>query len=223
LKSLWNSNVILRYVEPALMKLLFATTNPHKFEELRTLLGALPLDLVSLNDLGFAIPEPDESGGTLEQNARIKAVAYARASGMACLADDSGLEVESLGGAPGVRSARYAGFEGPRAERDEKNRQHLLSELRKVGAAPRTARLVCTLCLAHADGAIAFEARGTCEAEIIDELRGEHGFGYDVLLYLRRFGKTAAELPPEEWNRISHRAEAAAQLAKWLEGRGALA
>lgn len=198
------------------MKLLFATTNPHKFREIQALFTALPIELVSLNELGIAIPEPEESGATLEQNARIKAVAYARASGIACLADDSGLEVDSLGGAPGVRSARYAEFDGPRAERDEKNRQRLLSELRNLGTAPRTARLVCSLCFARSDGVVAFEARGTCEAEIIDEPRGEHGFGYDVLLYLRRFGKTAAELPPEEWNRVSHRAEAAKQFVTWL-------
>lgn len=198
------------------MKLLFATTNPHKLEEIRALLGSLPAALTSLDDLSAPIPEPDENGTTLADNARIKAVAYAKASGLLCLADDSGLEVDALGGAPGVHSARYAGVDGPRSVRDQKNRERLLSELQKLGDVPRAARLVCTLCLANPEGQILFEGCGTCEAEIIDEPRGSYGFGYDVLLYLTDIGKTAAELPPQDWNQRSHRAAAARQFATWF-------
>ena len=198
------------------MKVLFATTNPHKFDEIQALLASLPMKLVGLKDLGLQIPEPDETGATLADNARIKAIAYAKASGMHCLADDSGLEVDALGGAPGVRSARYAEFDGPRGERDQKNRERLLFELQRLDDAPRTARLVCTLCLADPEGRILFEGRGASEAEIIDQPRGEYGFGYDALLYLKDLGKTAAELSPEEWNQRSHRAAAARQFAQWF-------
>lgn len=198
------------------MKLLFATTNPHKFEEIQALLTALPIELLGLSDLEVEIPEPQEDGATLAENARIKALVYAAASGLPCLADDSGLEADALGGAPGVRSARYAEFDGPRAVRDEKNRQRLLAELRKLGDARRSARLVCTLCLATSSGEIVFETRGIREADIIDEPRGSHGFGYDVLLYLPDVGKTAAELLPSEWNRISHRAMAAKHFCEWF-------
>ncbi len=198
------------------MKLLFATTNPHKFEEMATLLAPLGLELLSLADLDEAIPEPVEDGETLEENARIKARTYAQASGLTCLADDSGLEVDALGGAPGIHSARYAAFYGPREQRSQKNREKLLAELAKLGEVPRSARLVCTLCLAGPDGTISFEARGTAEAEIIDTPRGEYGFGYDVLLYLPDIGKTAGELAPEEWNQRSHRAEAARSFIEWF-------
>lgn len=201
------------------MKVLFATTNPHKFDEIQTLLASLPMELIGLQDLTVHIPEPVENGATLADNARIKAITYAKASGLRCLADDSGLEVDALGGAPGVRSARYADFDGPRGERDQKNRERLLTELRKLGDVSRTARLVCTLCLADARGHILFEGRGISEAEIIDEPRGKYGFGYDALLYLRDRGKTAAELPPDEWNQRSHRAAAARQFAHWFTAR----
>lgn len=200
------------------MKLLFATTNPHKFEEIRTLLSPLELSLVSLADLDGEFAEPEENGETLLENARIKARVYARASGLPCLADDSGLEVDALGGAPGVHSARYSGEPGPRQIRDQKNRDKLLSELSRLENADRSARLVCTLCLAEPDGAILFEGSGSCEATIIDEAKGEHGFGYDVLLYLDDVGKTAAELSPEEWNQRSHRAHAAQTFIEWFRG-----
>ncbi len=202
------------------MKLLFATTNSHKFEEIQALLGLLPVQLVGLSDVPGTLDEPEESGETLEENARIKAVAYARACGLLCLADDSGLEVEALGGDPGVRSARYSGLSGPREARDQKNREKLLDELQRQGDPSRRAQLVCTLCLAAPDGRILFETRGACEAEIVDEPRGPHGFGYDVLLYLPRFQKTAAEIPPHEWNLISHRGKAARAFSDWFEAEG---
>ncbi len=201
------------------MKLLFATTNPHKFEEIQALLSPLEVTLLSLADVKVDIPEPEEDGTTLVENARIKACAYARASGVACLSDDSGLEVDALSGAPGVRSARYAGAPGSRELRDRKNREKLVAELAALGNVGRSARLVCTLCLADPDGRILFESQGAVEAEVLDAPRGEHGFGYDSLLLLRDVDKTAAELLPEEWNRISHRAKAAQEFIVWFIGR----
>ncbi|HEX5098345.1 MAG TPA: non-canonical purine NTP pyrophosphatase, partial [Polyangiaceae bacterium] len=111
------------------MPLALATTNPHKIQELRAILGPLGVELVSHGELGVTVPEPEETAPTLEGNARIKAVAYARALGRVCLADDSGLEVDALSGAPGVHSARYAGSGATREERDRKNRERLLAEL----------------------------------------------------------------------------------------------
>lgn len=199
------------------MKLLFATTNPHKFEEIRAMLGSLSLKLLGLSDLSQQISEPEETGGTLEENARIKAIAYARASGLLCLADDSGLEVEALGGAPGVYSARYSGVSGAREVRDAENRRKLITELAKLGDVSRRAELVCTLCLAGPDGGVLFEGRGACEAEIIDEPRGPRGFGYDVHLYLPDLNKTVAEISLDEWSPRSHRGQAVRGLVKWFE------
>jgi XTP/dITP diphosphohydrolase len=163
------------------------------------------------------LPEPVEDADTFEGNARLKAASYARAIGLPVLADDSGLEVDALGGAPGVRSARYAGEGSTREElRDKRNRDKLLAELAAVGDVDRSARLVCALCLADARGQVLFEARGTIEGRIIDEARGGNGFGYDVHLFLPDVGKTAAELSHEEMNALSHRGQATRALAVWL-------
>jgi XTP/dITP diphosphohydrolase len=198
------------------MKLVFATTNPHKLEEIATLLAPSGLSVVGLDSVAADVPAPPEEADTFEGNAREKATAYARALGVPCLADDSGLEVDALGGAPGVRSARYAGVEGTREERDHANRERLIFELTKLGDVSRRARLVCALCLCGSTGEVLFEARGTLEGTIVDEARGQHGFGYDVHLYLPAVGRTAAELPPKEMNKRSHRAEAARKLLAWL-------
>lgn len=198
------------------MKLVLATTNPHKLREVRKLLGPLGIDVLGLAELGRDVPEPAEDGTTLEENARLKAVAYARALGRTCLADDSGLEVDALGGAPGVNSAHFAGVSGTREERDRANREKLVAELGKLGDRTRTARLVCTLCLANAAGNVLFEARGACEAVIVDEPRGENGFGYDALLFVPALDKTVAELSADEWNARSHRGAAARALHAWL-------
>ncbi|HEY3496900.1 MAG TPA: RdgB/HAM1 family non-canonical purine NTP pyrophosphatase [Polyangiaceae bacterium] len=200
------------------MQLVFATTNPHKLREMREILGPLGVEVSGLDAPGRAVPEPVETEATLEGNARLKAATYARALGRTCLADDSGLEVEALGGAPGVHSARYAepGATATREERDRANREKLVAELRKLGATNRKTRLVCALCLADAAGRILFEARGTLDATVTDEPRGEHGFGYDSLLFLPDLNRTVAELSSDELNARSHRGAAARALHAWL-------
>jgi XTP/dITP diphosphohydrolase len=198
------------------MLLLFATTNPHKLREIREILGPLGVGVRGLEEAGRDVPEPAETDATLAGNARIKAVTYARALGQPCLADDSGLEVDALGGAPGVHSARYAGTGATREARDRANREKLVAELGKLGSVSRSARLVCTLCLADATGNVLFETRGAVEALIAEQPRGGNGFGYDSLLLLPDLSKTVAELSPEEFNARSHRGTAARALHAWL-------
>lgn len=199
------------------MKLVFASSNPHKLREIREILAPLRLRLSGLAELGRALPEPEETSSTFAGNARIKAVGYARALGSTCLADDSGLEVDALGGAPGVRSARYAGIGNTRDERDRANREKLVTELRRRGEVNRSARLVCTLCLANEAGHVLFESRGTLEGVIVDEPRGGNGFGYDSHLFLPELNRTAAELSPDELNARSHRGTAARALLAWWQ------
>jgi XTP/dITP diphosphohydrolase len=201
------------------IKLLVATTNPNKVREIDQVLRPLGYDVVGLHELAHAIPEPVEDADTFEGNARIKAQAYARALGSACLAEDSGLEVDVLAGAPGVHSARYAGVDGPREERDRANNEKLLRALANVPASERSARFVCALCLVDAQGSILFETRGTYEGVIADAPRGAGGFGYDPLLFLPALGKTSAELAPAEKNALSHRGKATRALATYLEGQ----
>lgn len=198
------------------MKLLFATTNPHKAREVGQMLGPLGIEVCSLAEVSPGLPEPVEDAETFEGNARIKAVAYARALGMSVLADDSGLEVDALGGAPGVHSARYAGVGRTRAERDRANNEKLIAALRRLGEVDRSARFVCALCLVDAGGRVLFEARGTFPGMITDEARGENGFGYDPHLFLPDVGKTSAELPDEQKNARSHRGAATRALHAWL-------
>jgi XTP/dITP diphosphohydrolase len=189
-------------------RVLFASTNPGKIREVRQVLEPLGFQVAGLASVKTKLTEPEEDGDTFEANARIKAVAYARATGTACLADDSGLEVDALGGAPGVHSARYAGTDGTRAERDERNNEKLLKELHLRPDAPRTARFVCALCFAQSDGTVLGESRGTFEGEITFEPRGTNGFGYDPLLLVPELGRTSAELSPDEKNARSHRGAA---------------
>jgi XTP/dITP diphosphohydrolase len=196
---------------------IFATSNPHKVEEARAILAPLGLELQSLAELGCNLPEPEEDGVTFEDNARLKARYYAAHLGSTCLAEDSGLEVDALGGAPGVYSARYAGVEGSRDERDRANNERLLRELRGVPAARRGARFVCTLALADPSGQILAEARGTYPGVIAEEPRGENGFGYDPLLFLPDRGCTSAELAPSEKHARSHRGVALRGLAVELQ------
>jgi XTP/dITP diphosphohydrolase len=201
------------------MKLVFASTNPHKVREIRQILGPLGVELRGLAEIGGAVPEPTENAATFEGNARIKAVSYARALGHTCLADDSGLEVDALLGAPGVHSARYAGIGSTREERDRANRERLIRELAKCGPVSRAARLVCALCVADATGRVLFEARGTMEGQIRDEPRGGNGFGYDSHLFLPDVDQTAAELSADELNARSHRGAATRALYAWLVTR----
>jgi XTP/dITP diphosphohydrolase len=186
-----------------MIKLLVATNNPGKVREYEALLKGLPLTLTYLAQEGIDI-EVEETGSTFAENARLKAGAYARASDLLTLADDSGLEVDALGGEPGTRSARYAG----KGASDEGRYRLLLSKLKGVPWERRTARFRCVIAVVRAQGEVRI-AEGTCEGLIAFEPKGEHGFGYDPVFYVPEYGQTMAELAPEVKNRISHRARAA--------------
>lgn len=200
--------------------MLLATGNPHKLEEVRAVLEPLGIRVLGLGDVGGDFPEPDENGETFEENARIKATVYARMTGRTCLADDSGLEVDALGGDPGVHSAYFAGRDGSRAERDARNNRLLLEKLLGVRSEQRTARFVCTMCLAKPDGTVLAESRGHFPGVIIDAPRGTNGFGYDPLLYLPEEGRTSAELSADEKNARSHRGHATRLMAERLRALG---
>ena len=191
-------------------KLLVATTNAGKQREYRELLRELPAELVFPNDLGITL-EVEEDGATFRENAAKKALALSRASGLPALADDSGLEVEALGGEPGVRSSRYA---GPDAD-DPRRRAFLLEKLRGYPA-PRKARFVCVIAIAIPGREVAY-AEGECRGEITLAERGTNGFGYDPIFQVEGRAATMAELSPEEKNRISHRAQAARAAIPLLE------
>lgn len=186
------------------MKLLVATHNRGKLSEYRELLDDLPYELLTLDDVGIR-DDIEETGATFAENARLKALEYARQSGILTLADDSGLEVDALGGEPGVRSKRYAGDGVSDADRNK----FLLDKLRAVPRGQRNARFRCVIVIASPRGET-WQAEGTCEGKINFEPRGMNGFGYDPLFYLPERGATMAELPNAEKNRVSHRARAAA-------------
>ena len=200
----------------ALREIVVATGNPHKVEEIRAILGSTGLVVRSLDEFGGPFAEPDETGRTFEANARLKAIAYARATGRTVLADDSGLEVDALGGEPGVDSAIWAGAQGSRAERDARNNAKLAERMRGVPADRRAARFVCCMCLANASGRVLAETRGCFEGRISETPRGDHGFGYDPWLWIDDAGCTAAELDPRAKNGRSHRGHAARAMAEAL-------
>ncbi len=183
--------------------LLVATRNRGKLEELAALLSDVPMRLLSLNDVGVD-DEVEETGATFEENAVLKATAYARASGLTTLADDSGLEVDALGGEPGVRSARYA---GPDAD-DAARVRFLLGKLRETPPGGRRARFRCVIAVAGPDGGVRTFA-GACEGVVADAPRGRNGFGYDPVFLFPGVGRTMAELSPEEKAAVSHRGRAA--------------
>ena len=191
--------------------LLLATSNPHKLEEFRVIFADLPLRLFSLSDLQLDI-EVDETGTTFAENAELKARTYAQASGMLTLADDSGLEIDALTGAPGVQSARYLGRETSYEERFRR----ILQQLKGLPIEQRTARFRCAIALADPSGNTRI-VEGIIEGVIADSPRGKNGFGYDPIFYLPELGKTFAELAPEHKNRISHRARAAQAARELLE------
>jgi XTP/dITP diphosphohydrolase len=198
--------------------LLLATTNPHKVREIREVLEPIGFEVRSLDSLPTLPPEPVEDADTFMGNARLKALAYAAAAGLPCLAEDSGLEVDALSGAPGVHSARYAGISGSRDDRDRANNEKLLEAMRGVPPERRTARFVCSLCFAAPDGRIIAEASGTYDGLLAEEPRGANGFGYDPLLFLPDVGMTSAELTPDEKNARSHRGRAVRALVVKLAG-----
>jgi XTP/dITP diphosphohydrolase len=183
-------------------RLCVATNNIGKQREFVQLLAGWGGDIVFPGDLGIDL-EVDESGASFEENAILKARAYAAASGLPGLADDSGLEVDALGGAPGILSARYAGA----GASDQDRRQKLLTALAATPIDRRSARFRCVVAISDPGGRVAVAA-GTCEGRIALEPRGTHGFGYDPVFYLPEYGCTMAELRPELKNQISHRARA---------------
>jgi len=186
-------------------RFLIGSTNPGKVREYREILGGLDLELVAPTDLNPVPLEPDEDALTFAENASAKARGYAAASGLQTIADDSGLEVYALRGAPGVRSRRFFGEDASAEERNAK----LLALL--DGAMDRSARFVCVTALASPDGHVElFE--GEVHGEIAESPRGEAGFGYDPVFVIAGDGRTMAELPPEEKHRVSHRGLAGAKL-----------
>jgi XTP/dITP diphosphohydrolase len=196
----------------AVAKLLLATNNPGKAAEYRALLEGCGWELVTPRDLGLHL-EVEEAGGDYAENARIKAEAFAEASGLVALADDSGIEVDALGGAPGPLSARFGGEDAS----DEQRVALLLERLAGVPPERRSVRFRCLIAVARPEGEVSlFE--GQCEGRIAEEPRGEGGFGYDPVFLLPERGLTLAELPPEEKNAVSHRGRAARQARVLLEG-----
>lgn len=189
-------------------QLLVASSNPGKVHEIRALLPA-DITIVGLEDVGLASPE--ETGATFRDNANLKALTAATASGMLTLADDSGLEVAALNGEPGVRSARYAG-EPPD---DSRNRKALLAALSGVPREGRDARFVCAVTIASPDGVVG-TSEGVVNGTILDHERGSRGFGYDALFLLPN-GRTVAELLDEEKNAMSHRSVAIRKILPRLE------
>jgi XTP/dITP diphosphohydrolase len=193
------------------LKLLVGTNNPGKIRELGELLADLPVELFGLK--GFEnVVEPEETGATFLENARLKADSYARQTGFWALSDDSGLEVEALGGAPGVYSARYAGAAASDAERIAK----LLTELAETGDERRRARFVCVMAIADEKGAIKFAAEGICEGKIAENPRGVNGFGYDPIFVPEGFTETFGELSSTVKGEISHRARAIKKIMRYL-------
>ena len=208
-------------------KILVATTNPGKLKELSEMLADLAGRIAWLSLRDFSeVPEVEEDGATFADNTRKKAIGYAAATGLWTLADDSGLVIDALDGAPGVLSARFAAEEcsaGDRKTIDRANYEKALRLLSNVPDKQRTARFVCHLCLAGPDE-IQLEVTGSVEGVITRAPIGESGFGYDPVFYIPALGKTAAQLDPDEKNRISHRGRAIAallpRLATLLSGVG---
>lgn len=193
------------------MRLILASGNPHKTDEVRGVFAPVGIEIVAAGEVvaGWGV---EETGATLLENARIKARAATAATGEAAIADDTGLFVDALGGAPGVHASRYA---GPRATYDD-NVRKLLAALRGVPADRRTARFRTVAILVTPDGReAAFE--GVLEGLILEERRGEHGFGYDPVFLVPELGRTLAEMEIGEKNRISHRAKAFGDAAAFLE------
>ena len=189
-------------------KIVAATNNKNKIREFKEILSPLGYQIVGLKELGIDI-EVEETGKTFEENSLLKAKAVFEATGLASLADDSGLEVDALGGEPGIYSARYC--EGTDADRIN----YLLEKMKDVPEEKRTARFVSAVTLMFTDGETV-TAKGTCEGKITEKPSGKNGFGYDPVFYVEKYGKTFAELTAEQKNLISHRGNALFELQKQL-------
>lgn len=192
-------------------KILIATNNAGKLIEITDLLKDFPLHLITPKDMGLDL-DVDETGSTYEANARLKAAAFAKASGLAALADDTGLEVDALGGAPGLHSKRYARQPGAT---DADRRKLLIRNLAQFPQ-PWLAHFKCCVVLALPDGSMQI-AHGACSGEIIPEERGMQGFGYDSIFLFRELGQTMGELDLAVKNRISHRTRAVQNISAALE------
>jgi XTP/dITP diphosphohydrolase len=205
-------------------RLLVATTNPHKLREIASLLDNAPVELVGLDALP-PFNEPEETGATFEENARLKALYYSRSAEAlrhdtgewGCdltVAEDSGLVVDALDGEPGVYSARFLRPDATYPERFAE----IYRRLDERPDRPRTARFVCAVAVVAA-GSVMFETRGTVEGEIASEPRGSAGFGYDPIFHYPAYGRTLAEVDEEEKLRVAHRGQAFRRLAEWFRGR----
>ena len=193
------------------MKLVLASKNQHKLVEMQTILGQLGLEVVLESQVGVDV-DVEETGITFMENALLKARAVCEASGMAAIADDSGLMVDALNGEPGVYSARYGGKDS-----DAARTAYLLENMAEVPEEKRTARFVSAIACALPDGRVV-TAEGYCEGTILFETRGDNGFGYDPVFYVSSLGKTFAEADGAEKNAISHRGNALNEFLKaWKE------
>jgi len=193
------------------MRLLVATTNPNKVKEIRRVLDGADVEVITLD--GWSdLAAPEETGRTFEDNARLKATYYARATGQVTVAEDSGIEIDALGGVPGVESARYAGEETSYPEKFAR----LYAALDRTGTRDSAARFVCALAVASPD-AILFEARGVVEGRVAQEPAGSGGFGYDPFFFYPPYGRTLGQVTAEEKLAVSHRGQAFRQLRTYLE------
>ena len=191
------------------MKIIIATHNKHKLQEMSRILSPMGYEVVTDRDLGIELTDAEENGKTFLDNARIKAESGCRESGLPCIADDSGLCVDALDGAPGVFSARYSGVHGD----DDGNNRKLLAELDGVPTEKRTAHFACAICVSFPDGS-EVTATGKCEGYIGYEKKGSNGFGYDPLFMVGE--RSLAEMSAEEKDTISHRGNALKELQKIL-------
>lgn len=191
-------------------KIVFATANEGKVKEIKEILKDFPIEVLSMKEMGITA-NIEEDGTTFEENSLIKARAISKLTGLPALADDSGLEVDYLNGEPGIYSARYLGRD---TDYDYKN-NYIINKLSDAKEGERSARFVCVISLVLPDGR-EFVERGVVEGLIGYEQKGENGFGYDPIFYLPEYGKTSAELSPEEKNKISHRGKALSAMKKLI-------
>ncbi|OLC45795.1 MAG: non-canonical purine NTP pyrophosphatase, RdgB/HAM1 family [Acidobacteria bacterium 13_1_40CM_65_14] len=193
------------------MRLLIATSNRDKVREIRQVLDRIPFELVTLDEWPD-VAAPEETGRTFEENARAKALYYAAATGELTVAEDSGLEIDALDGAPGVESARYGGVNLTYPQKFAV----IYDALRATRATESPARFVCALALAK-DGRVMFETRGTVEGRVAPEPKGAGGFGYDPIFFYPPYGRTLGEATADQKSAVSHRGEAFRALRRFLE------
>ncbi len=196
------------------MRLLLATTNRDKIREIRSLLAGAPAELITLAEIA-PVAEPEETGDTFEDNARLKARYYAKHSGALTVAEDSGLVIDALNGEPGVKSARFLRPDASYPDRFAA----IFERLARHPDRPRTARFVCALSVVQGD-AIAFETTATVEGVIAPSPAGRRGFGYDPIFYYPPYGATLAEVGEEDKLAVAHRGKAFRQLAQWIRDAG---